>query len=332
MSNYLCKRCNFTSKNFTDIKRHTIKNKKCSKKINVYNESDDHLFILSLIPYNNNNNQNIDINNITNKNNIFENKERLFECISNIEKNKLKKCEHCDKCFNKIQDLKNHIILYCFSNKIDEEKIKEENLVSNNITNNIVNNTSNVNNTDNSNNTLNATTNNTLNHITNNITINLKLDSLVPFDKDWDLSHINSSTKQALIISLVKYTKTLEQILKNENNMNVLLDKNSEKGFIYKDNNFEEMSKDDIIKQSFEKIYNHLKIFHEEVENNNEFGIDPEYLEEHRENLDIKFNKYNEDKESKNMINSCISEKFEEVKDKAYKNYKIINKYDIKGY
>jgi hypothetical protein len=67
MSNYLCKRCNFTSKNFTDIKRHTIKN--VLKKINVYNESDDHLFILSLIPYYNNN-QNIDINNITNKNNI----------------------------------------------------------------------------------------------------------------------------------------------------------------------------------------------------------------------------------------------------------------------
>ena len=142
--------------------------------------------------------------------------------------------------------------MYCFSNKIDKENIKDQDLLANNITNNIVNNTDNsniINNTDNSNNILNNTTNNTLNHITNNITINLKLDSLVPFDKDWDLSHINSSTKQALIISLVKYTKTLEQILKNENNMNVLLDKNSEKGFIYKDNNFEEMSKDDIIKQ-----------------------------------------------------------------------------------
>jgi len=323
MSHYLCKKCLFRGKNFIDIKRHLNKKNKCSKKVENYYYSEDHLFILSLISYYKDT-QMVNIDGITSKNNVLVNKDKLFELIDNIEKNKTRTCPYCNDKFDKIQDLRNHLILYCFSNEIDKETSnieKEVNIINQiDITNNnICNTNSNNTNSNNINNT------NVLNNITNNITINLNVDSLIPFDKDWDVSHINASTKQALILSLVKYTKTLEYILKNEKNINVILDKDSEKGFIYKDNNFEEMNKKDIMEQSFTKIYNHLNNFYDDIKNNNEFEVNNNYLDEQKKILETKFSKYKNDTNSKEIVDSFISNKFEVVKDIAIDNYNKVN-------
>jgi hypothetical protein len=201
------------------------------------------------------------------------------------------------------------MILNCFSvllnniykNKSEQvDKIYENNITLNNITN-ITNN----------------------NNITN-ITINVNNDSIVSFDKDWDVSHLSNGVKQSLVISFVKYTKTLEHILKNDKNINVLLDKDSDKGFIFNNNIFEEMSKNDIIEKSFLKIYNHIKKFIEDIKKNNEFGIDINLLEKHDEILEIKYNKYYTDNLSKSVIQDFLTEKYENVKDKAFNNYNNI--------
>ena len=320
-SHYLCKKCLFRGKNFIDIKRHLNKKNKCSKKVESYSYSEDHLFILSLIPYYKGD-QMININDISNKNNILENKDKLFELIDNIEKDKTKTCPYCNNKFNKIQDLRSHLILYCFSNEIDKENTNSGNNTINQIDQ--VNNLEQINNITN-NNINNSNNTNILNNITNNITINLDVDSLVPFDKDWDVSHINNAIKQSLILSLVKYTKTLEYILKNEKNINVILDKDSEKGFIYKDNNFEIMNKKDIMEQSFMKIYNHLNNFYDDIKNNNEFEVDNNYLDEQKKLLESKFSKYKNDTNSKEIVDSFISNKFEVVKDIAINNYNKMN-------
>lgn len=308
MSYYSCKRCLLKTKNFTDIKRHFNKKIKCSKQINNYNYKEEELFVFSLIPYVDNI-QNINYNDVIINKNIIKDKDKLFDEINNIEKNKLKTCKYCNLTFNKIQELKNHIILKCFSNLLNEiypfQPEISEKIYENNITNNVT-------------------------HITNNnitnITINVNTDSIISFDKDWDVSHLSSSIKQSLVISFVKYTKTLEYILKNDKNINVLLDKDSDKGFIYKNNNFEEMSKNDIIEKSFLKIYNHIKKFIQDIKNNNEYCIDVDLLEKHNQLLDSKYNKYFTDNLSKTMVQEFLIEKYENIKDKAFNNYfTIIN-------
>jgi len=109
------------------------------------------------------------------------------------------------------------------------------------------------------------------------------------------------------------------------------LDKDSEKGFIYKDNNFEIMNKKDIMEQSFVKIYNHLNNFYDDIKNNNEFEIDNNYLDEQKKLLESKFSKYKNDTNSKEIVDSFISTKFEVVKDIAINNYNKMN-HELNGY
>ena len=75
-------------------------------------------------------------------------------------------------------------------------------------------------------------TNNTFHQQNNVININLKI--IKPFDDDWDVSNIDNTLKNILVLSSMKYTKTLEQLLNNDTNLNVFIDdKNAETGIVY---------------------------------------------------------------------------------------------------
>lgn len=163
----------------------------------------------------------------------------------------------CNEKFNKILDLKNHIILNCISidfnnniinnnvNNIDNNIVNNiDNTVSNidnNTVNNIDNNTFNniVNNIDNINNNSTINSNNSIINGDNNIINNIHVYCPISFDDNWDISHLSNEDKNLLIVSMVKYTKTLEYLLKNKSNHNVLIDKESNSGLVYKNNNIE---------------------------------------------------------------------------------------------
>jgi hypothetical protein len=302
--NYKCKRCLYSTKYFSDIKRHLSKKKTCSRNLDSYDYSDEELFKLSLIPYYNNK-QNIDINIIKNKNKNILNKLEIIELLSNIDKKKIKKCNFCNKSFDKIQDLKTHIILYCIS-------IIEDNDMNNLTINNTINN-----------NTIN---NNTINNTINTININLKIDSIISFDKDWDISHLGTAEKQSLFTSMYKYTKTLEHILKNETNLNVLIDKNSDMGFVYNNNCIQQMSIDEIIDKSFNKIYNNLNDIYNDIQSNNYFGISNDLLNMHKNSIKEKFDCFYENENTRRIVKTHISETLDKVKDKTKENF---NQLDI---
>ena len=117
-TNYLCKKCCFKTNYFNDIKRHINKKTKCNKNINLINYSDDQILVLSLIPYINDKHS-IDIEELKHLNNsniITKNLSELFISIENIDKCKIKKCEYCFNNFDKICDLRKHIISKCFYN------------------------------------------------------------------------------------------------------------------------------------------------------------------------------------------------------------------------
>jgi hypothetical protein len=90
MSKYICKSCNYSTKNFWDIKKHVNKKKLCYDNNNksLINLSKDEILVFSIIPYNNEI-QNID--DVINIKNIYKNKEELFNILSDIDKKKNKK-------------------------------------------------------------------------------------------------------------------------------------------------------------------------------------------------------------------------------------------------
>ena len=75
-----------------------------------------------------------------------------------------------------------------------------------------------------------------------------------------------------LILDVWIYTKkTLQNILKNEVNLNVIINEDKN-GFVYKSVNkkYEPMGNDIIMQKSMDKIYKHLQSFYEETITNNE--------------------------------------------------------------
>jgi len=287
---------------------------RCKKSLQGYNFTEEEIIKLSLIPHINNN-QNIDIK--TNNNKTIVNKKRLFELLLLVEKNKLKQCPLCNETFDKIIDLRNHLILNCISLDLGNN-VKNKNLF---ITDNkpII--------SGNNNSTINVNNNVNNNVVNNNIVNNIHIYSPISFDNDWNTDHLTNEEKNLLIISMVKYTKTLEYLLKNKSNHNVLIDKETNSGLIYKNNNIEKLSIDEICNQSFDKLYNHLNSFYKDSNNINIGSIDPEYIDIQKKSMKIKYFNYKDNENNdKDLANNSMIEIFNQVKDETLENFNKIKK------
>ena len=129
---YKCLKCNYKSNIFTDIKRHINISKICVKSLNnSYFITDDENVILSLLPYDDNDNQIINKETMKKYNNIYINRKILLNALDN--KNNKKSCPYCNKVFDKIQHLKEHIIIDCFQDYINN---KDDTKITNITTNN----------------------------------------------------------------------------------------------------------------------------------------------------------------------------------------------------
>ena len=238
---------------------------------------------------------------------------------SNNENTDDKKCLNCNKIFSTKYSLLRHLektcklIDSCENNIVDSNSDKniinniEENILQKNIINNIVN-----------------------NNITNNF-INLNINILKSFDEEWDDSQIDDKLKIILLLADSKYTKTLENLLENEVNLNVLIDNTGNTGLIYKKNNFEIMNIKDIVEKSMEKIYNKLNKFHKEIEENNEYNIKKDYLEEEKKNIENKYKDYKLNNETKDKVINFIKDIYSKKKEETLKicNDIIENNSDI---
>ena len=149
--------------------------------------------------------------------------------------------------------------------------------------------------------------NNIQNNIQNNIHININ--QPVPFDKDWDLSKIDSNDIQNLLLSNVMYTKLLEEILKNEINLNVIIEKESNFGLVYKNekDKYINMKIKDIIDNSMIKLNKHLL----DLNNNLNSNILDKYMVDIKNRINEKFDNYI--KNSNNIqtnVNNLIKDKY----------------------
>ena len=202
-------------------------------------------------------------------------------------------CKKCNKIFSRKYTLTRHNLKHC--------KIINENDNNNNI------------------NILNNNYHNTNNIETQNI-INFNFNLMKSFNEQWDVSSMDNFLKLALMLSSNKYTNTLKSILENDNNLNVIFDKNNEYGLIYnkEDKKFTNMKINEIIELSMEKLNKHLEEFHNEISEslkNVNLNIDPEIIDIVKDKINKKYTTYKKNNEVKNGVNNIISDIFNEKYD-----------------
>ena len=326
MKNYECNICNkYYSNHISDIIKHLSRKNICKRSIESSKYSNDQLLILSLL--NKNNDCNIrNMSHLYNSNIINDNKEDFLKNIKYINNNRLKKCTICNHTFSKISDLRNHIILHCYYNKINNNHIlnhidNHSNIPDKLNSNNHDNDTKKMNNIK----INNITNTNIMNNITNNISnnINIYIDSkkIIPFDENWNINNIKNL--DYLIFSNKMYTDLLQQLLKNEINLNVILDNNKNYGFIYKNDNekYIAMNTESIINKIIEKLKYHLL----EINNNLIEKYFDECIKYSKININNKYNEYINNNELKENIYLSIKQIYENKKEDAIKIYKNIS-------
>jgi hypothetical protein len=166
------------------------------------------------------------------------------------------------------------------------------------------------------------------NNITNSKIINININNFIKgFDEEWDVSKIDSDKKGEILLSNSKFSKTLENILKNDVNQNVILHDNYT-GIVYKNekNKYEPMSNKEIIEKSMEKIYKHLKNFYNEIINNNINDLSEVALNNELKELEKKYNRFFTLEEAKNIVRNSFTKIYNQNKDIAENIFYDINK------
>lgn len=217
-----------------------------------------------------------------------------FEKIETNTDDKKILCTYCNKIFSHLSNLNKHIKK--FHVNINIENINIDNTCNNiNITNIIVN-----------------------------------ITKPIPFEEDWNLSHINTDRKKLLLFSKIMYTKLLEEILKNEINLNVIIDKEGKSGLVYSNDEYEKkyinMDIEKIIEKSMEKLNKNLNdiLNDTDVDNLN-------YVNQCERDISDKFQNFMDNKEVQKIVGTFISNIYENKKDDALKIMKDINGKNI-GY
>lgn len=213
---------------------------------------------------------------------------------STNDENKLE-CEYCNKSFSRVDSLNRHKKNNC-----------KKNINTNNQTNNIqyINNQTNIQNN-----------NNNIIIINNADRFNLK-----PFDEDWSTEHFDNYIKSFILFSNTKYTDFLSEILKNKDNLNVIVEKDSECGLVYKNESemFVKMKVNEILSQSMNKIYEQIQKMMDGVLTTNN-------LQHHfigslrREKMynDSKYEGYVKDSNTKSKVDQLLLDIFDKKKDEA---------------
>jgi hypothetical protein len=216
-------------------------------------------------------------------------------------------CNICDKKFSRKFNLDRHaqkcktkeLISHKENNTVIEEDKSNKNIINNITNNNTVNNIQNIN---------------------NGIIINLKVES---FDNDWDMSKINKMTRQSLLLSKIMYTKLLENILENDVNLNVIIEKETKTGIVYKNDveKFIKMKLKDIVDSSMTKLNKHLKDIYDESYNDDEFHIMENILEEQKKVIENKYKEYKNSEETQQKVEEFIADIYDKKKDDAIKMF-----------
>jgi len=204
--------------------------------------------------------------------------------------------------------LREHFVTNCFYEKCKKDELEEKNKVYMNNNGSIDGNNNITNNNSNNNNS---------NNITNNITnIYLDVKNPIPFDQNWDITKIDDIIKESLIFSKFMYTKLLSEILKNEINLNVIIEKDHDTGIVYKNDidKYIKMKSEDIVDKTITKLKEQLLDINSDC---SEIWLD-DCLRTSKVNIIKKHQNYVDKKDIKSKVSELIKDIYNTKKDNAY--------------
>ena len=299
MSYYLCARCNYNTMRKSDIKRHLERKVKCLRNINSFQLSDTEIYEKSIKPCSKKELEKVisDSKEFSNKNNnnqpkiSNENKDTQHTSSKNQNKNnqshhhdikKKEQCEYCQKLFSEKYNLRKHQKNSCkgivmLSNEehikffekqalLSQEEIKKMNIKKQfNITNQPNTNQRNI--------------------------FIINQSNLKDIDNEWNIEQLDDYIRKIILLYDHKYANILDELLKNKNNLNMIMNKNNQYGLVYKNDDelYVCMKVREIIDKSIDKLYEELNAFYKELEDKNIIKINNSILEQEKHAMDIKF-------------------------------------------
>ncbi len=282
MSYYKCLRCNYKTCRYNDMKKHLSRKIKCIQDIELHKYSDDFVNEQSL---------------------LLKYKENGDIEKKPVIKNNKIKCNNCNISFTKKSNLVRHL-KKCV---IEEVPISTEQQQphSNHIENHIESqyNIANQHNI--------STTNNVIIVNSNN---------LCSFNEKWTIEHIDEYLRNNIFLSGTKYTDLLDEILKNKNNLNVIIDKDSNYGLVYKneDELYVNMKVKEIIEKSMEKLYEQLNDLYLSIGSENKMKVNTNIIENEKKIIDDKYNNFcNNNNNTKSFVENLLASIYEKRKDEA---------------
>jgi hypothetical protein len=316
---YQCYRCFYFCKNKKDMKKHLERKKQCTRSIESYQFKEENLTDLSYMKLKDSELININhekiIDNIDHKW-IYDDNQLNF-IINYYKKNNIKKCCFCYKVFFRKYELLRHIEKNQCSILIEK---KNEHLKKNSIIESLdqietpQTQTNQINN-------FHINVFNQSNIVNNNYLLN-------NFNDEWDISKIDLQKKLLLLLSDNKYTNTMEEILKNDKNMNVLLNDEDNNGIVFQENKFVNLDNDEIIIRTMYKLYNHLLKFYQEIKNENENKNLPHSdLKKHKQHIEDKYEHFSKNDFTKELVKNILCDIFYNKKDEIIKKFNDFNKY-----
>lgn len=160
------------------------------------------------------------------------------------------------------------------------------------------------------------------NNITNKI--------LKSFDEEWSIEHIDDYLKLYILLSQTKYTDFLKEIMKNDENLNIIVEKDNDYGLVYKKeyNNYIKIKLKEILEKIMIKINNQLqKIFNEYIDER--YNIEKNVLnilKDEKKNNNEKLVDYLNDNTLKKIVDILLLDILNNIKDDAIKVSKTISK------
>jgi hypothetical protein len=206
-------------------------------------------------------------------------------------------CTMCNKSFARVDTLKRHQNTVCSKEKKQSTFVSKEIHIDNQINNKIEN--------------------QQINNINNYYIIN----ELKSFDDEWNVEHMDKYIKLFILLSNTKYTDFLNELLKNEENLNIIIDKDSDAGLVYKNKKemYVQLKVKEILSQTMLKMNEQLdKLYNEYLLNNkniNEHIIRSIKIEKNK-NID-KYNDYVNNDDIKNKVDNLLSDIFSKKKEDA---------------
>jgi hypothetical protein len=154
---------------------------------------------------------------------------------------------------------------------------------------------------------------------TNNVII-VNSNNLCSFNEKWTIEHIDEYLRNNIFLSGTKYTDLLDEILKNKNNLNVIIDKDSNYGLVYKneDELYVNMKVKEIIEKSMDKLYEQLNDLYLSIGSENKMKINTKIIENEKKIMDDKYNNFcNNNNNTKSFVENLLASIYEKRKDEA---------------